>query len=90
MSNILSVNNINYYIINYESCTIYIIIYSAPEQESRFWKNSLALEIHSNNVVGKESLHIKRSVNCIYTDLGYFMHPVWFTTLHSMQIVSLL
>ena len=32
----------------------------------------------------KESLHIKRSVNCINTDPGYYMHPVWFTTLHSM------
>ena len=31
----------------------------------------------------KESLHIKRSVNCTNTDLGYYMHPVWFTTLHS-------
>ena len=26
----------------------------------------------------KESLHIKRSVNCITTDPGYYMHPVWF------------
>ena len=33
----------------------------------------------------KESLHIKRSVNCINSDPGYYnMHPVWFTTLHSM------
>ena len=32
----------------------------------------------------KEYLHIKRFVNCINTDPGYYMHPVWFTTLHSM------
>ena len=32
----------------------------------------------------KESLHIERSVNCINTDPGYYMHPVWFTTLQSM------
>ena len=32
----------------------------------------------------KGSLHIKRSVNCINTDPGCHMYPVWFTTLHSM------
>ena len=53
--------------------------------------NAIAVHVHetehpidwdSARVI--ESLHIKRSVNCINTDPGYYMHPVWFTTLHSM------
>ena len=49
------------------------------------WGSARVIE-REKHFACKESLHIKRSVNCIIinTDPCYYMHPVWFTTLHSM------